>query len=639
MNDTYFTIGMAGHIDHGKTSLTKALSHVDTDRLKEEKERNISIELGYAPLQIEEGINISIVDVPGHERFIRQMIAGVAGIDLVVLVIAADEGVMPQTKEHLEILEFLGIEHCIVAISKIDRVDEELLELVTEDIKDGLKGTIFHDDPFVYVDSLSGRGLDHMRQTIVSQLKTVESRDAYGSFRLPVDQVFTVQGQGTIVRGTIYEGIVEKGSQLRLLPNGNKVKARQIQVHHKEQDRALAGQRTAINLGGVDTEEVSRGDVLVASDHFLVTDLIDVSLQFVESLSIPIKQRQPVRIHVGTSEVMGKIVFFDRNEVKQEKEEVLCQVKLEENVVVRRGDRFIIRRPTPVETLGGGWVIQPKGGKYRFGQETIEMLQQKKESTPEDLLEDVLSRHMILDVQQLIQYTSLDEHILESAVTKGMEQGYVLEVSRRKYSLMKIFIKLKDEITSQLQSYHHDFPMRLGISKAELVQSFGEVYPKSLIEYSINALVEQEELRKEGQFISGASFQPHLPEKWKQRMVEVINSLKKDGLAVKKWDEYLMNTAIPKNECSEMPFFLIQTNQAYRLTDELLIHRTAVDESASILMEETGDTFSLKEAKDALNISRKYLIPFLELLDQLTYTVRLDDKRKWKSKELNDSTS
>src|SRR5690606_27247707 len=243
----YFTIGMAGHIDHGKTTLTKALTNVDTDRLKEEKERGISIEPGYAPLQTEDGAHVSIVDVPGHERFIRQMIAGVAGIDLVILVVAADEGVMPQTEEHLEILQFLGIERCIVAITKIDRVDELMLELVTEDIRDRLTGTIFEEAPYVLVDSLSGKGIEELKTAIFQELKQVQIRDAYGSFRLPIDQVFSVQGQGTVARGTIYEGSVRKGSQLTVLPKGLSVKARQIQVHNEEQESARAGQRTAIN--------------------------------------------------------------------------------------------------------------------------------------------------------------------------------------------------------------------------------------------------------------------------------------------------------------------------------------------------------------------------------------------------------
>ncbi|MFD1037842.1 selenocysteine-specific translation elongation factor [Virgibacillus byunsanensis] len=629
MCDTFFTIGMAGHIDHGKTTLTKALTHVDTDRLKEEKERSISIEPGYAPLQTEEGKHVSIVDVPGHERFIRQMIAGVAGIDLVVLVIAADEGVMPQTKEHLYILQFLGIKHCIVAISKIDRVDEEMLEMVTEDIRDGLEGTNFHDAPYVYVDSLTGKGIDKLRQTVFSNLKKVKFRDAFGSFRLPVDQVFTVQGQGTIVRGTIYEGIVKKGSQLMLLPKGNKVKARQIQVHHKDQEQARAGQRTAINLGGADKDEISRGDVLVYSDHFLVTDTIDVSLQVVDDNFLPVKQRSPVNIYIGTSVVMGKIVFFDRNELEQTRHEVLCQIRLDKNVVARRGDRFILRRPTPVETLGGGWVIEPKGVKYRFGEETIEMLRNKKEGTPGDLIENVLTQHTLLDRKQLVQFTSLDEHVLNDTVSKGLEDGYLIEISKQQYCLLKTFTKIKAEVSHHLQSYHEAFPMRVGISKAELIQAFSETYPRLFTEYSLSVLFERNECKKVGQFVALPSFHPHLPKQWKARMEEIIATVEKDGVSVKKWEAYFDGTPLSQNDISELAVYLIHSNQAYRLTNEMLIHQSAFERAVSVLKRQTENTFGLKEAKEALYVSRKYLIPFLELLDYLEITTRIDDKRKW----------
>lgn len=629
MGDTYFTIGMAGHIDHGKTTLTKVLTNVDTDRLKEEKDRSISIELGYAPLQTEDGAHVSVIDVPGHERFIRKMIAGVAGIDLVVLVIAADEGVMPQTKEHLEILQFLGIKHCIVAISKVDRVDEEMLEIVTEDIREGLEGTIFHDAPYVYVDSLSGKGIDKLKETLFNQLKGVNFRDAFGSFRLPIDQVFTVQGQGTIVRGTIYEGIVQKGSQLKLLPKGYTVKARQIQVHHEDQEQARAGQRTAVNLSGVDKEEVSRGDVLVTSDHFLVTDTIDVSLQLIGDKFSPIKQRSPVKIHTGSSEVMGKIVFFDRNELEQTNDEVLCQIRLDEEIVVRRGDRFILRRPTPVETLGGGWIIQPKGRKYRFGKETIDMLRNKKEGTPEDLIEDVLTRHTLLDEKQLIQYTSLDEHVVKDTVAKEVENGFLIEISRKAYSLSKTLTRVKAEIIEQLKDYHKTYPMRLGIGKAELVQSFSEAYPKSFVGLSLNVFFEGNELKKVEQFVALTSFEPHLPSKWKTRMEEIISDVKNDGIAVKKWEEYFEDTPLSKKDSSELAFYLIHTKQAQRLTEEMLIHQTTFEEAVFNLKGQTQRSFGLKEAKDVLNVSRKYLIPFLELLDQLKITSRMEDKRKW----------
>ncbi|QHJ70193.1 selenocysteine-specific translation elongation factor [Planococcus halotolerans] len=632
MEKTYYTIGMAGHIDHGKTALTKALTNVDTDRLKEEKERGISIEPGYAPFQTEDGTQLSIIDVPGHERFIRQMIAGVAGIDLVVLVIAADEGVMPQTEEHLEILQFLGVEHCIVAITKIDRVDEIMLELVQEDIQERLEGTIFDGAPYMLVDSLSGTGIDQLKSTIIDSLQAVKFRDAYGSFRLPIDQVFTVQGQGTVVRGTIYEGAVQKGTQLTLLPKGLKVKARQIQVHHEEREEARAGQRTAINLGGIEKTDVFRGNVLVASDHFLVTDTIDVALNLTSGAFTPLKQRSPVKVHVGTSEVMGKIVFFDRNELEQTDEEVLCQIRLDEEIVVRRGDRFILRRPTPVETLGGGWVIQPRGGKYRFGPETIEMLQNVMQGTPEDLVEEVLSKNILLDLQQLIQQTSLDEPVLKETIAKGVEDGSLLEVGSQKFSLAKTFSKIKGEIGARVESYHTDYPMRPGMSKAELTQSLSAGYPKPFIEYSLNALAAQGELKKTGQFIALGTFEPHLPKQWKVRMVGIISALEKDGIQVKKWEQYFEGTPLPKDEITDLTLYLLETGQIYRLQADTMIHRNAVKRAVTKLKQDTAEAFGLKEAKDSLDLSRKYLIPLLELFDLLDITEREEDQRRWTGK-------
>ncbi|MCJ1907647.1 selenocysteine-specific translation elongation factor [Planococcus ruber] len=629
MAETYYTIGMAGHIDHGKTALTKALTNIDTDRLKEEKERGISIEPGYAPLKTEDGTHISIVDVPGHEKFIRQMIAGVAGIDLVVLVVAADEGVMPQTEEHLEILQFLGIKRCIVAISKIDRVDGEMLELVEEDIRDRLTGTIFEEAPYVLVDSLSGKGIEELKTAISQQLKQVALRDAYGSFRLPVDQVFSVQGQGTVVRGTIYEGAVQKGSQLTVLPKGLSVKARQIQVHNEEQEVARAGQRTAINLGGIEREEISRGDVLVTSDHFLVTDTIDIALKLVDRTFIPLKQRAPVKIHTGTSEVMGRIVFFDRNELAASKKEVLCQIRLDEEIVVRRGDRLILRRPTPVETLGGGWVIQPKGGKYRFGAETVAKLEKIKEGTPVDLLADILQKYIVLDFKELIQHTSLDEAALKEAIGEALSKGILLEIAGQRYSLLNSFSKLTDELKERLTAFHEAFPMRPGQGKAELIQGFSTVYPKPFIEYTLDQAAKDGGLKKADQFIALGSFEPHLPKQWKARMEQIVAALQKDGLQAGKWDSYITGTPIPKQELLDLTFYLLETGQAHRLTEDVLIHHTALDQSAAELKAATGQAFTLKEAKDVLGVSRKYLIPFLELLDRLKLTVRTDEERKW----------
>lgn len=628
MDSTYYTIGMAGHIDHGKTTLTKALTNIDTDRLKEEKERNISIELGYAPLETTDHTHVSIVDVPGHERFIRQMIAGVSGIDLVVLVIAADEGVMPQTKEHIEILEFLGVKQCIVAITKINRVDQELLELVTLDISETLAETAFKDAATVYVDSVSGTGVEQLKETIFNELKAVDHRDRYGSFRLPIDQVFTVQGQGTVVRGTIYEGVVTNGSQLFLLPSEKKVKARNIQVHHKNVDRALAGQRTAINVSGVEREEITRGDVLVASDHFIVTDTIDVSLRFVNDLKAVIKQRTPVKVHVGTSEVVGKIIFFDRNQVDKPVDEMVCQIRLDNNIVVRRGDRFILRRPSPVETIGGGWVIDPKGEKYRFGQQTINMLEKKKKGTPEDLVKEALRKSILLDKNQLIQATSLDEVEVDK-ILDSTEDGAIVALPKNRFTLFSELKKLEEQIKDKLEMFHKDSPMRIGMNKPELVQLFTGKYSKDYVEFLLQQLIDLGVVTRIDQFISQADFKPHLPPKWRKRMEELINRLEKDYLAVQKWEQYLENTPFSTDEGEELKNYIVNTRLGYQLTEDLVIHEKTVRKAIEQLKVNTGPSFSLKDAKDILGISRKYLIPLLELLDKLGSTKRSEAEREW----------
>ncbi len=628
MDDTYYTIGMAGHIDHGKTTLTKALTDVDTDRLKEEKERNISIEAGYAPLHTEDGTHVSIVDVPGHERFIRQMIAGVAGIDLVVLVVAADEGVMPQTKEHLEILQFLGIKRCIVAITKIDRVDEELQELVGSDIKEALTGTIFSDAEMVFVDGVSGKGVEELRLTIFSALKQVEFRDRFGSFRLPIDQVFTVQGQGTIARGTIYEGVVRQGTPLTILPAGKIVRARNIQVHHKDVQEARAGQRTAINVTGVDREEINRGDVLVASNHFLVSKTIDVAMRLVDGMRHPIKQRAPVKLHIGTSEVMGKIVFFDRNEAQKSPDEILCQLRLDEEVVVRRGDRFIIRRPTPVETIGGGWVIDPKGEKYRFGAKTIKMLEQKKEGTPEDLISTVLHEHTLLNEQQIIQFTSLDKSVVLEALNRGIQAERFIRTGKN-FVLTNTFDKGKESLVEFLESYQQQNPMRPGINKAELRQHFRDTFPKPFIDFVITEMVEQKMVKQQEQYLATADFHQHLPPRWKARLEEIIEQLKADGLQIRKWEEYFVGSPLPEEMGGEFKNYLLQTGQAYALTEEMLIDRQVFLDAVEKLRRHTDETFGLQDVKEVWNISRKYMIPLLELLDQWEWTIREDGSRRW----------
>ena len=621
----YFTIGMAGHIDHGKTSLTKALTNVDTDRLKEEKERQISIELGFAPLYEDNEIQISVIDVPGHERFIRQMIAGVAGIDLVVLVVAADEGVMPQTREHLDILKFLGVKNGVVAISKIDRVDEEFIELVKDDILEELTGTVFEDAPFVLVDSLSKKGIEEIKELIRKLLMDQEMRDAKGAFRLPIDQVFTVKGQGTIVRGTVYEGTVEEGQALKIMPKGIEVRARQIQVHHKQAVKAYAGQRTAINLSNVSKEDLERGDVLVSSEHFIVTKTVDVAIRMVEDLEHMVKQRMPIKLHIGTAEVMGRIVFFDRNEIKEENGEILCQLRLEEEILTKRGDRFILRRPSPQETIGGGWVIDPRGNKYRFGNQTIEELEKKKVGTPKERITAALIEAKSLPLNELIKRTALDEETLTEHLT---DADFVL-YNRKEYTLQLLIHSIEEDIFDRLQEFHQAHSMKTGVNKAELLHTLQSRFPKTLLEFVVENGITNGIFKRKEQFVSLSSFVPHVPKSWEKRTENLLLELKRDGLKVRYLKDYFSTAGIPEMLEFDLKRFLEDQELIVLLDEQFAYYGEVFREAVGKLRSQTGSEFEVGDAKDILDLSRKYMIPFLERLDVKGFTKRVENKRVW----------
>ncbi|MEH7013517.1 selenocysteine-specific translation elongation factor [Neobacillus niacini] len=616
---------MAGHIDHGKTSLTKALTNVDTDRLKEEKERQISIELGFAPLYEDQEIQISVIDVPGHERFIRQMIAGVAGIDLVVLVVAADEGVMPQTREHLDILKFLGVKNGLVAISKIDRVDEEFIELVKDDILEELTGTVFEGAPFVLVDSLSKKGIEELKDLIIKTLKEQEMRDAKGAFRLPIDQVFTVKGQGTVVRGTVYEGTVEEGKTLKIMPKGLEVKARQIQVHHKQAQKAYAGQRTAINLSGVSKEDLERGDVLVSSEHFIVTKTVDVAIRVVEDLDYLVKQRMPIKLHIGTTEVMGRIVFFDRNELKEENGEILCQLRLEEEILTKRGDRFILRRPSPQETIGGGWVIDPRGNKYRFGNQTIEELEKKKVGSPKERITAAIFEAKSISLSELIKHTALDEE----ALNEFLEDDDFVLYNSKEFTLKMLINSIEEDIYDRLQEYHRTYSMKPGLNKAELLQTMQKRFPKSLLDFVVENGIANGVFNRKEQFVSLSSFLPKVPKSWQKRAEHMLGELKKDGLKVRYYKDYFSDSGIPGHFEADLRRFLEEQELVVNLDEQFAYHREVFKEAVEKLRRGTGSEFEVGDAKEVLDLSRKYMIPFLERLDSKGLTKRVENKRVW----------
>ncbi|HEY5864081.1 MAG TPA: selenocysteine-specific translation elongation factor, partial [Candidatus Tectomicrobia bacterium] len=349
-------LGTAGHIDHGKTSLIKALTNIDTDRLKEEKERGITIDLGFAYLQLTKDIQLGIVDVPGHERFVKNMLAGVGGIDLVVLVIAADEGVMPQTREHLAICELLQVREGLVALTKIDMVEPDWLELVQEDTAEFLRGTFLEGKPIVPLSSRTGEGLDTLLETLRSLCAALTPRSTTGPVRLPIDRVFSMRGFGTVVTGTLFSGSLSLEDRVEVLPGHDTARVRGLQVHNQAMPVAVAGQRTAVNLQGLEKSELQRGAVLTTPGRFPVTYMLDVTLRLLAEAPRPLKHRDRVRFHVGTSEIMGRVILLD-GDTLQPGQETFAQLHLEEPTVAAAQDRYVLRSYSPVQTVAGGVVL------------------------------------------------------------------------------------------------------------------------------------------------------------------------------------------------------------------------------------------------------------------------------------------
>lgn len=619
---------MAGHIDHGKTTLTKALSGVDTDTLKEEKERKITIEPGFAPFPLTDDIHTSIVDVPGHEKFIRQMIAGVAGIDLVLLVVAADEGVMPQTREHFEILSYLGIKTGVIVVTKSNLIDDEMKLLVEEDIAELTKSTVFATFPVHFVDSISMSGIEGLKNEIGDLLKGTQTRSSHGAFRMPIDHIFTVKGQGTVIRGTVYEGEVSEGDELIIEPGKEKVKIRKLQVHKQDVKSAKAGQRAALNLSGGSKKDWKRGHVLLTPHVFSTTDTIDIVLATGNIWDGKIKQRAPVKFYTGTSEVMGKLVLFDRNELENNTDQIFCQVRLEQEIVTKRGDKYIIRRPSPEETIGGGEVIDPNGSIYKFGSNTVELLKSKHDGTPQERVLQSLEEEGSLTQKDLKKLTGLEDQTLYDAIHQLMELHSLREVQGF-YIAAKTLQRVQSDLINRLQSFHEDHSLRQGIPKAEVVQYLKANLQQKVVNGLIEQWVESSLISITDQFVHLSDFKPEFPKKWSKRMTQVLTHLEELKLEPDDLLSLFKNQQLPEELYNDFKYYLIKTNKVVILFDEVCLTKSAFESAVEQLKSKTIESFSVQEAKAALDTSRKYLIPILECMDALGYTIRDSNVRKW----------
>ena len=469
----HIIIGTAGHIDHGKTTLIRALTGRNTDRLKEEQDRGITIELGFTWFDLESGLRCGIIDVPGHEKFIQQMVSGVVGMDMVLLVVAADEGIMPQTREHLDILELLGIEKCILVLTKCDTVEPEWVDMMEEDIRKELKDTILENAPVVRVSSVTGEGIEALKKEIEKMVSSLPERDTKGIPRLPIDRVFSLQGFGTIITGTLISGTLHKGDALAIYPEGLKARIRNIQVHEQDAEFAEAGQRVALNLSGVKKEELHKGSVISLENSMENSTLMDGKVTMLRDSKRSLKNRERLHFLSGTKEVLCRAVLLDKEEIAPG-EEGLCEFVLEEEMVFKRGDRFILRFYSPVETIGGGIVLEPNARKKkRFSDEAIQELLSKEDGSLSDVLETVIQEELnsLYTVQTLAKRLSHSVEEITPALSALVEEGrvYPVDLQKERYFLHRenAYI-LSTEIGHLLEAFYKKHPYRLGMPKAEI---------------------------------------------------------------------------------------------------------------------------------------------------------------------------
>lgn len=612
-------IGTAGHVDHGKTSLIKAMTGVDCDRLKEEKKRGLTIELGFTSLELPSGERVGVVDVPGHVKFIRHMLSGASGIDLVMLVVAADEGVMPQTVEHIQICSLLGIQRGVVALTKVDMVDEDLLELAYSDIREFMGSTFLRDAPIVPVSSMTGAGIDELKRTLDEQVATLNERRITGVPVLPVDRVFTIKGFGTVVTGTMKQGEFKEDQEVEVLPAGRRARVRNIQVHGKETDRAQAGMRTAINLQGFSREDVERGQWIVPVGVFKPTRLVDARLDLLDKPA-----RGEVKVHFGTAELTGELSMHEVDGLD------VARIRLKEPVIAAYDDRFIIRSISPAKTIAGGTVINPSPHR-RFSPDIArDLLSAEKSRRVAGIVRDAglrgVSRKGLAAVFAE-EPASLDKVLSELLSTGRIirfdpnNDLYVFETNAR---------SLREMMLAKVREHHEQHASSSGISREHLRSSLkGSVDPK-LFHKLLTDLVKKGELQEAGPDIRAKGFTPSLGDAMEAVGERVYAMLLKSGVEPPRVQDMAERLSIDLKQMEEVLGFLARQGRLIRIKDDMYITDVAdagIKEKVRGFITEHG-SIEPSDMKQIVGVSRKYAIPFLEYLDRTRYTVRVGNVRK-----------
>ena len=616
-------IGTAGHIDHGKTTLIKALSGIETDTTQEEKDRGMSINLGFAYFDLPSGKRCGVVDVPGHEKFIKNMLAGVSGINLVLLLVDSREGIMPQTKEHVDILTLLGIENYIIVMTKIDLVEEEYRELVKEDIREFIAGTALENSPIIEVDSISKKGLDNLLETIDKKTEDIEAKNIEKNARLNIDRSFQVKGFGTVVTGTLTEGVVNVGDELVIYPKGIKTKVRNIQVHAKDVEKAYAGQRTAINLANIKFDDVKRGDTLATADSLTKTYMIDSEIKLINDERANLELWDRVRVYIGTEEVMARVVPLGTDLLKAG-ESSFAQLRLEDEIAVKNYDKFIIRTYSPMITIGGGVILDASPKKHsRFNEEILEKLKVQLEGNTSDLIANYILSHnnYLVSKDSIVKDLQLPEEEIVESIAQLIETATVYE-TKLGYIHKKKYEEVLEKLKKLLVEYHNRFKLKVGIPKIEVLSKF-KLSQKETLEL-LDLFIANNEIRLEGNLVAEKDFVVNYDKKQLAEKERIEKALLEGGFTPPTIKD-LTNGEKTKVEILES----LIDNTIVRLDADLVLHANVLKEAIQKVEDhfKVNDQMGLAEFRDMTGSSRKYSMAILEYIDKLGITRRVENYR------------
>ena len=620
-------VGTAGHIDHGKTTLIKALTGRNTDRWEEEQRRGITIDLGFTYFDLKNGDRVGIIDVPGHEKFINNMVAGVVGMDLVLLVVAADEGIMPQTREHMDILGLLGIKKSILVINKCDLVDEEWLELVEEEIQEELEGTFLEGAPVVKVSAATGQGLDELTDTIQQLMSDeVVAKDTQTIPRLPIDRAFTLSGFGTIITGTLISGTITREDVLEMYPIGKECKIRNIQVHGQNQDKCYAGQRVAINLSNVKKKEIRRGCVLAPKNSMKNTDLLDVKLKVLEDSMRILTNHERLHLYTGTSEILCRAVLLDKEQIGPG-EEGLVQLRLEEEIAVKRGDRFVVRFYSPMETIGGGIVLEPNPvRKKRFDAQTIEELKKKESGSLGDVMELQIKEHgdTMITLAELAKVMAHSVDELKEYLEELEESGTIFVFPMKKDTYLwhrDSEFAVRQKIEETLQKYHSEHPYRYGMKKAEIHNTFLKKIKPNIFDAYIERMTGENVYGRREEYLSLPGYEVPKDAMYLQTEKLIEDTFEKAGYDFVRFSEIDFGK-IPRQTAEDVVLMMIDEGKVIRINEEMFTMKHLMDEAKEKIQNHLKEEnlITIAQVRDMFSTSRKSAKPILEYMDSIKVT-------------------